>query len=357
MTSENKTVVSIIIPAYNAEATIRDCLDSVCKQTFSQIEAIVVDDGSKDQTAAIAAEIGKSDQRIRLIRKQNQGVSIARNTGIEHAVGDYLLFLDADDFLADRCVECLLNSMNSCNSDIAMGKSANVNADTKAVRYKELVGDADKCSREPSLVSGILGYTFSEGIPYCSQAKLFKKSIIMENEIRYEVSLSVDEDVHFNLMYFSFCETISVVDETVAFFSIYEGGQSLTHSYSRARIDVKYDTYQRFISMFQAKGILNDEMRGRLNVRFLSSIWDTVYRIFAGKYSNIPKDKRKEEANYIIMKSCFHDLIEIKRRVRKAYGKSAAGAIAWVAANSLGTRHVAGVLLIFYDLKKRLAPR
>ena len=92
-------LVSVIIPAYNAEEYISQALSSVLSQTLSDIEVIVVDDGSTDRTASIVEELTHRDGRIRLIRQENQCAGVARNKGMEVAEGKYLYFLDADDWI------------------------------------------------------------------------------------------------------------------------------------------------------------------------------------------------------------------------------------------------------------------
>lgn len=99
--------VSIIIPAYNAAETISATLESVCLQTFSNWEAIIIDDGSSDETAAIATSFAKQDARIRVVSQPQMGVSAARNTGIDLVKFDWLLFLDADDWILPSHLEQL----------------------------------------------------------------------------------------------------------------------------------------------------------------------------------------------------------------------------------------------------------
>lgn len=90
-------MVSIIVPVYNVEEYLRECVDSVLNQTYSDVEVILVDDGSTDQSGNICDEYAKMDSRIKVIHKKNRGVSSARNTGIETASGERIIFVDSDD--------------------------------------------------------------------------------------------------------------------------------------------------------------------------------------------------------------------------------------------------------------------
>lgn len=96
--------ISIIVPVYNVEKYIAQCLDSIIKQTFRDIEVIVIDDGTQDNSAEIYQKYMEMDSRIKIIKKRNEGVAEARNTGIEHATGECLMFIDSDDWMEkDGC--------------------------------------------------------------------------------------------------------------------------------------------------------------------------------------------------------------------------------------------------------------
>lgn len=115
-----RPLISVIIPAYNAEKTIRDCLNAVCSQTYRELEIIVINDGSTDNTAAILDEFRLADSRINAISQCNGGVSSARNTGLLNASGDYIAFVDSDDIAESQMIEILYDGIVSSNSDISI---------------------------------------------------------------------------------------------------------------------------------------------------------------------------------------------------------------------------------------------
>ena len=98
-------LVSIIVPIYNSEKYLNDCLKSIQKQTYHNIEILLIDDGSQDNSLVICEEVGVLDDRIKIYHQENQGVSAARNRGIELAKGKYILFIDSDDMIIDNMVE------------------------------------------------------------------------------------------------------------------------------------------------------------------------------------------------------------------------------------------------------------
>ena len=112
--------VSIIVPVYQVENYIRQCVDSILAQTFTDFELILVDDGSKDQSGKICDEYAGMDERVKVIHKKNGGLSDARNRGMDQAVGNYFMFVDSDDYIAPTMVECLHKNILHEYADIAV---------------------------------------------------------------------------------------------------------------------------------------------------------------------------------------------------------------------------------------------
>ena len=112
--------VSIIVPVYQVEKYIRQCVDSILAQTFTDFELILVDDGSKDQSGQICDEYARMDTRVKVIHKENGGLSDARNKGMDQASGNYFMFVDSDDYIALTMIECLYKSILNQNADIAV---------------------------------------------------------------------------------------------------------------------------------------------------------------------------------------------------------------------------------------------
>lgn len=111
-------LVSVIIPVYNAEKYLCDCVDSVLAQTYTELEILLIDDGSKDASGNICDEYAAKDSRIRVIHKQNGGASTARNAGLDAAKGDYIYFVDSDDYIAEDTVEKLLGKAGESEADL-----------------------------------------------------------------------------------------------------------------------------------------------------------------------------------------------------------------------------------------------
>lgn len=134
-------LVSIIIPVYNAQKHLRDCLFSVLKQTYSKLELIIVNDGSTDDSGEICEEFAEKDSRIKVIHKENGGSSSARNEGLVHAKGDYVYFVDSDDLVLESAVEKLLIKAKQADADVVIYsayafRNSPAERDTRFYSYK-----------------------------------------------------------------------------------------------------------------------------------------------------------------------------------------------------------------------------
>ena len=182
-------IVSVVIPVYNIEQHLRQCLDSVAAQTLKDIEVICVDDGSTDGSLAILQEYAKKYDNIVLIDKGNEGVSIARNVGMEKARGDYVWFIDADDWVARECLGVLIQEIKKHDPSVVQIDFDWIKAEwriakcTNAILNKEEV----KCS-----VHGI------SVLPYVGAwSSIIKRDILVRYEHKFIEHLHYGEDVLF----------------------------------------------------------------------------------------------------------------------------------------------------------------
>ncbi|HEY3561121.1 MAG TPA: glycosyltransferase [Kribbella sp.] len=144
--------LSVVVPFYNVGAYIGDCLDSIARQTFADFEAILVDDGSPDDSAVVAKEFCDTDARFRIVEQQNAGLGPARNTGVEHATGEYVAFVDSDDLVTRHGFGLLIKSLDRTGSDFAAGNARRFN-NSYGVRPSWLHAQAFTADRSATHIS------------------------------------------------------------------------------------------------------------------------------------------------------------------------------------------------------------
>lgn len=177
--------ISVVIPVYNVEKYLKECLDSVLKQTYRNLEIILVDDGSKDNSGNICDEYAKKDNRIKVIHKKNGGLSDARNAGINIAKGEYITFLDSDDYIEEDMYEFLVKNIEKANADISICQNYYVYKNSKETTHTPNVY-LEMNSVEALKYVNMLGYYT---VSACD--KLYKRKIF-EN-IRFPVG-KINED-------------------------------------------------------------------------------------------------------------------------------------------------------------------
>lgn len=192
--------VSIIVPIYNAEKYLRQCLDSILQQTFTDFELILVDDGSTDSSADICMEYMQKDERIQYIHQDNNGVSSARNKGIDISKGKLIYFADADDMLFPDGITCLMFILQEhySNTDISMGTYIEKREDGNII-FKETKSFYLTLNRIESI--NLMFDTSKYNYQGFLWNKMFKKSIIINNNVRFDERLHFNEDRIFCLQY------------------------------------------------------------------------------------------------------------------------------------------------------------
>ena len=193
----NNPLISIIIPAYNVEQYLTACLSSIEQQTYQNFEVILIDDGSKDSTGDICDAVATKDNRFKVIHQKNQGVSVARNKGIEKARGEYIAFIDSDDKITPE----YLSSFSLKNDIEIQGHVIYENNIQKSVIYskRKVQKDVAKVFCLGPFNSAVWG-------------KIFKTSIIKDHKIVFPVNLCFSEDTIFLLQYIKHCKTLAVFD-------------------------------------------------------------------------------------------------------------------------------------------------
>lgn len=218
----NKELVSIVVPVYNKEKYIKNCINSIRQQTYLNVEILIIDDGSKDNSFSIINSLSKIDGRIRVFRQENLGVSSARNLGISKAKGSYLIFIDADDYVATDYVEHLMR----------FKKYDFVISDLKIIKQENIIKKVETEHGALNITDDINSLFNFRNYPILSviYTKLYKTNIIKKNNLLFR-TLNYGEDSIFVMEYLSHVQSnIKLIDYAGYFNNVAEG--TVSHDYN-----------------------------------------------------------------------------------------------------------------------------
>ena len=210
--------ISFVIPMYNAEKYIEECINSIINQDYPNKEIIVVDDESTDESVKICNS--KYNGIIKLITKNNFGVPAARNVGINEATGKYIMLIDSDDCLSsdNTIISRMIKKMQDENSDIIMGNMNVINEKSEFIKEKKLYFEEIKNEK--------LKRCLADPLP---SNKIYNLDIIKNNKIFFD-NVRIGQDLNFYLKYIYNCKKVSIIDDTVSYYRIVSNSISRTYT-------------------------------------------------------------------------------------------------------------------------------
>ena len=212
--NNKKPEITVIIPSYNVEEYIGECLESLQKQTFQNFEVFCVDDGSDDGTVRIIQQYTETDSRFQYIKMDHCGkAGLMRNEGIRRAEGEYLLFLDSDDFFEPELIEHSLNKIKEDQADVCMFDARLYFSDTGKYRKSNVMLKKEYIPETVPTEGKTFPYVFNIGTG-CPWTSLFKKSLIDENKLEY-MALSRSNDIYFVNMALVLAKRITMLSEVL----------------------------------------------------------------------------------------------------------------------------------------------
>lgn len=219
-------LISIIIPVYNTEIYLRECIDSILQQTYSNLELIIINDGSVDNSLQIIKSYEQRDDRIKIIDKKNAGVSSARNDGLDYTSGEYIMFIDSDDYITDQnMIERIVESINNnCQPDIIMYK------------FVSDQNDYEPSENASDITDDLLKDMVANETINSACNKVYKNEIIKNAGIVFHTAIRMGEDLLFNIEYFKNSDRILILDQA-SYFRRVDDINSATKKY----MDNKYN--------------------------------------------------------------------------------------------------------------------
>ncbi|MCI9588132.1 MAG: glycosyltransferase [Oscillospiraceae bacterium] len=239
--------ISVIVPVYKAEAFLRKCTDSILRQSFQDLELLLIDDGSPDRSGALCDAIAGEDSRVRVFHKPNGGVSSARNLGLGEAQGTYIAFVDSDDYLEPKALELLLTALQDSGADSA--GCGHFNVSDAGVTSSEApalpAGVHDAADIRENLVLRLLGDRLRQPVLNGFIWRfLYTRAIIADRGIEFEGAYLEDE--LFLMEYFCHAKRLAIVAEPL--YNYYWNAASATHRYMRDYPE----TFRRFMERKEA---------------------------------------------------------------------------------------------------------
>ena len=310
---ENQALISVIIPVYNVENYLRECVDSVLSQTYQNFEIILVDDGSTDSSGKICDEYASNDERICVIHQKNNGPSKTRNTGLDNATGKYIYFLDSDDYVESNTLELLISTAESNNADLVFFDARSFTDDGSEVKQGYIVKETYK----PKSGYEILTELHNNKDYHCSVVLLFiNRSLLNDNKIRFLESAYCSEDMLFT--YKMFCASSKTAQcKNTLYHRRYRSGSIVTSKKSQRHFQSCRNVYEEIRDYSERIGKTGDYMATEYTVRCAFNALDT--------YRKIHKDEQKScKSEYKTLKKdiLLHSAFGNTALKMRCYGKT-----------------------------------
>ena len=300
--------VSVIIPVYNVKQYLEQCLDSVLNQTFDDFEVICIDDSSTDGSGDMLDEYARKDLRIKVVHQENTGVAVVRNRGLEMAKGEYIFYLDSDDYLADNALEELYIKAKEQDADLCVCDGQDFDCETGRKLDRDYFNYAALDSIGDTFTVDDMGYRVFDLISYVCWIKMLKREYLLNNNITFELRKTF-EDTMWSALAISMAGKITVVRKKLVFHRA-DRPDSLLNSVDFHVTD-PVDTYTRTYEELLRRGLLNNDFRLKsflnktaANYYFtirsfndydkLSEFWDLIHGEQTILYENGPYEENPE---------------------------------------------------------------
>lgn len=276
--------VSIILPVYNVQDYIKECLDSILKQTYQNLEIILIDDGSKDSSGEICDEYQKRDNRIIVLHKENNGVSAARNSGLELATGTYITFVDPDDWIEVDMIEKMLNTLKSRHAEISFCRfHTEIISPEKKYLYRPI-------EKEYGDGSDAINQMF-QSIAYGTMVwnKLFHRKLIFQQDnsfVKFDENLKCGEDEVWLIEVIQNAERIAYLQDELYYWRVRENSAYRDNAITDTKI-------MDIIAQEMALGLIKDK-KSEAYIRVMERLNEKVYQYRVSAYINKQKDYVKK---------------------------------------------------------------
>lgn len=295
--------ISVIIPVYNVEDYLSECLNSVCNQTLDDLEIICIDDGSTDNSLKILNEYAQSDSRFKIITKENGGQATARNLGIKEAQGEYIAFVDSDDFIEAEMLEKLYTKASDNNLDLTMCKIATYDNQTEEIRnnvWYYMLGVFRDFEKDIFTHKDTKEFTCNIAVtPY---NKLYKTGLIKDNDILFPEGVIFEDEKFFFDVYLR-AKRVSIVDEFLYYYRVNRKGSTVDITKENDYTDIIpiskqiRETFQKTGNYEDYKHLLNNRLIHLQLARFTQTspkYKENFFKLMKEDLNEVLEDKEVE---------------------------------------------------------------
>lgn len=262
--------VSVIVPVYNSEKVLERCISSILAQTYNNIEIILVNDGSTDNSGDICNSYSKKNKRICVIHQENMGVSAARNSGILHAAGDYVQFVDSDDYIDRNMTETLVNALEKSSASVVICGYKLIDLLNGNIYY---VAPKKVGFYKLEQFLGILDYLFPTWLNSpCN--KMYTARILRDYSIMYPEEIDLGEDLLFNLNVIRRSSRFQVIPDCLYNYVKY-GNNTLTSKPRKNRYDIEKMLFEKLMSLYKDRDYYANQI-DNLERYYSSKILDCI---------------------------------------------------------------------------------
>lgn len=288
-------LISVIVPVYNVEKQINDTLNSLINQTYKNLEIILVDDGSTDNSGKICDEFANKDKRIKVFHKENGGASNARNFGLRHSAGEYINFIDSDDYIELDAYERLINIINTHNPDVIR---YSLDEEKNGVITKQrFVFEKDGIIEKDLVIDAYLNNKVQGGMP-----NIFFKRSLLDDGLKIDESIVIGEDLLFTFEIMCKAQTIYFTSDCLYHYR--DNNASLTKSKANyiKNLNDYILIYFKLIELLKKYDIYTNEKDVEVATsRYIHMLWHFKERIIKNSMISEGIEKLFEDEKYFIL--------------------------------------------------------
>ena len=277
----NSPLITVIVPVYNVERYLPRCIESILRQTYTNFELILVDDGTPDRSGIICDRYAEKDSRIKVIHKENGGVSTARNVGIDVANGEWITFVDSDDWVTDDCLETLLHPLQQDDYDLVVGSleirrfHVEHRESQPVIINKDNINDCDVLGR------------FDQVEFLAPWLKLYSVRIIRDASLRFPEGVAMAEDAIFVMRYLKYCNNIFVSEKVIYHYNCMNGlsvSKRLPYYDDRVQWDLDYiEAYDAMLHSYSIEESFRKRLMSRKAILGLRTVANAIIHNFGEK--------------------------------------------------------------------------